>query len=146
MSLACLTPSKQPIPGNLYYAIHELQERTVKREAAVLYNTAHLPATNSLCVSFIQVVLWIPNLFLWMHGRYYANHTEYKFKAKILEVFPNVSKNMVPNIIVLDQSHFYPTSGGQENDTGSLTINGTTHKVVDVIKVNFPFSRFCEST
>lgn len=67
--------------------------------------------------------------------RYYANHTEYKFKAKILEVFPNVSKNMAPNIIVLDQSHFYPTSGGQENDTGALVIKGINYKVVDVTKV-----------
>ena len=38
-------------------------------------------------------------------------------------------------MLVLDQSHFYPTSGGQENDTGFLTINGKEYTVVDVTKV-----------
>jgi alanyl-tRNA synthetase len=52
-----------------------------------------------------------------------------------LEVFPNVTQGNIPNIVVLDQSAFYPTSGGQEHDTGSLTIDGTTYKVIDALKV-----------
>ncbi len=35
----------------------------------------------------------------------------------------------------MDQSQFYPTSGGQQHDTGSLTIEGVTYKVVNCIKV-----------
>lgn len=40
-------------------------------------------------------------------------------------------------MVILDQSSFYPTSGGQANDTGIMTIEGidTVFNVVDVIKV-----------
>ena len=34
------------------------------------------------------------------------------FKAKIVEVFNNIKDNNKKNIIILDQSLFYPTSGG----------------------------------
>lgn len=102
------------IPGNLWYQIAENAERCVKAAPTVLYSTAHLKPTLST---------------------YYANHLQYEFSGEILEVFPNVTDNHRPNIVVLDQSAFYPTSGGQEHDTGVLTINGTTHQVVDVMKV-----------
>jgi len=35
------------------------------------------------------------------------------FDAKILDVFKNVTNNQIPNIIILDRSAVYPTSGGQ---------------------------------
>ncbi|MFA5797908.1 MAG: alanyl-tRNA editing protein [Candidatus Woesearchaeota archaeon] len=35
---------------------------------------------------------------------------------------------------VLDETYFYPTSGGQPNDTGTITCSGISFKVVDVIK------------
>ena len=60
----------------------------------MLYNTAHLPVTDSL---------------------YYSDHKQYEFKAKIVEVIHN-AKTHVPDIVVLDQSSFYPTSGGQVRD------------------------------
>jgi len=103
-----------PIPGNLHYAIAEQQERSVRAIPTVLYSTAHLPPTNSL---------------------YYADHHKYAFKAKILQVMLNVTRQNSPSIIVLDQSSFYPTSGGQEHDTGSMTIDGAVYQVVDVMKV-----------
>lgn len=38
--------------------------------------------------------------------------------------------------MILDQSAFYPTSGGQQNDTGKIWIDGMGDlEVVDVIKV-----------
>lgn len=39
--------------------------------------------------------------------------------------------------MILDQSCFYPTSGGQQNDTGKLTIEGIdkVYNVIDCIKV-----------
>jgi len=44
---------------------------------------------------------------------------------------------MKPNIIILDQSAIYPTSGGQEHDTGTLKIAGCagSYNIVDAIKV-----------
>ena len=47
----------------------------------------------------------------------------------------NVTDNHSPSIVVLDQSAFYPTSGGQEHDTGLLTVRGVQYSVVDVQKV-----------
>lgn len=38
-------------------------------------------------------------------------------------------------MIVLDRSSFYPTSGGQEHDTGTLEILGKTYNVLSVEKV-----------
>jgi alanyl-tRNA synthetase len=38
-------------------------------------------------------------------------------------------------MIILDKSPFYPLSGGQDNDTGVLVIDGKEHKVIDVIRV-----------
>ena len=46
-----------------------------------------------------------------------------EFKAKVLKIFDN--------FVVLDQTAFYPTSGGQEHDTGFLD----NLRVSDVIKV-----------
>jgi alanyl-tRNA synthetase len=102
------------VPGTLYAEIAERQERMVKALPAVLYSTANMPPTNSL---------------------YYGDHHMYDFKAKIADIMQNVERNGEPSIVVLDQSAFYPTSGGQEHDTGSLDIDGKTYEVVDVLKV-----------
>jgi len=104
----------EEVPGNLWYTIAERQEKMVKAEAAILYSTAHLKGTESL---------------------YFKDHHQYQFEATILEVMPNVTRNFTPSIVILDQSSFYPTSGGQEHDTGSLTIDGVTYAVVDALKV-----------
>ena len=103
-----------PIPGNLHYTIAERQERSVRAVPQVLYATAHLPPTRSL---------------------YYYHHRDYAFNGKILQVMLNVTDNQSPSIVVLDQSAFYPTSGGQEHDTGVLTVQGVQYAVVDVMKV-----------
>ena len=39
------------------------------------------------------------------------------------------------NIVILDKSLFYPTSGGQQNDTGYINIEGEKYDVVNVEKV-----------
>lgn len=43
--------------------------------------------------------------------------------------------NNALNIVILDQSAFYPTSGGQANDLGTLTLGDVVYKVIDVEKV-----------
>ena len=53
---------------------------------------------------------------------YYYDYTKTKFKAKIVK--------FIDNKIILDHTYFYPTSGGQLHDTG--TIAG--EKVIDVFK------------
>jgi len=37
--------------------------------------------------------------------------------------------------VILDQSLFYPTSGGQANDIGTLTIEGEKYNVINCEKV-----------
>lgn len=44
-------------------------------------------------------------------------------------------ENNKTNILILNQSCFYPTSGGQQNDTGHLIIDGEKYEVVNVEKV-----------
>lgn len=111
-----------PIPDNLYYYIAEKQERIVKAAEQILYNTLHLPETKCLYYDHLS--------HLWDE-----NNNQFVFKAKVLESFCNVRDNNKKNIVVLDQSSFYPTSGGQEHDTGILTIGGVTYNVVNVEKV-----------
>ena len=39
------------------------------------------------------------------------------------------------NIVILNSSPFYPNSGGQENDTGTMRIQNEEFQVVNVEKV-----------
>jgi len=93
--------AKVPIPGNLYYEIAMAQERVAKAPEQILYNTLHLPETRSL---------------------YFDDTHLLEFEAKVIDVFANVRQKNVRNLLILDQSCFYPTSGGQLHDTGKLTI------------------------
>ena len=106
--------AKQEIPGNLYYTIAEQQEKLTKSLEPVLYSTAHLPETLNL---------------------YYDNPLLSEFSAKIIETPDNADNPRQRNILILDQSAFYPTSGGQTHDTGTVSISGTEYTVIDVQKV-----------
>jgi alanyl-tRNA synthetase len=57
---------------------------------------------------------------------YYTDPYTVSFESETLEIFPFDEKTGV----VLEKSYFYPTSGGQEHDTG--TINGVN--VLDVVE------------
>ena len=72
--------------------ISELQERVTKAAEAVLYSTTHLKETENL---------------------YYENHRLVDFDAEIIEVFANLQQKNARNIVILNRSAFYPTSGGQ---------------------------------
>lgn len=79
------------MPGNLYYEIAQRQERIAKAPEAILYSTVHLPETRNM---------------------YYDDHNLYKFDATIIDVFANILDKNKNNILILDQSAIYPTSGG----------------------------------
>lgn len=106
--------SGHEVPANLYYEIATRQERIVKAAEQILYNTTHLPATTNL---------------------YYADHHCYKFNAKIVDIFANVKQKGKRNIVILDQSAFYPTSGGQQNDVGTIQIGEKKYNIIDAEKV-----------
>ena len=108
--------SNSPIPGNLYYEIATRQERVGKAAEKILYNTIHLPETENL---------------------YYADSHLYDFESKAITVYANVLEQNKKNLVILDKSAFYPTSGGQIHDTGVLSIEGIERqfKVIDAIKV-----------
>lgn len=106
---------KLPIPGNLYYEIATRQERIGKAAETILYSTLHLPETVNL---------------------YYADSKKMDFEGNVIAVFNNVLQNNRRNLIILNQSTFYPTSGGQAHDTGKLFIEGLGDvDVIDVTKV-----------
>lgn len=109
--------AKIPIPGNLYYEISQREERVVKQAETILYETSHLQETDAI---------------------FYKDHHMKEFDGKIIEIFTDLEKGPytgLNNIVILDRSAFYPSSGGQANDTGFLTIDGVKYEVVDVQKV-----------
>ena len=106
--------SGQPAPDNLYYEIAQDAEGVAKVAEVILYNTTHLTETENL---------------------YFTHPHTFDFNAKILDVFANLKQNNARNIVILDKSSFYPTSGGQANDVGTLVIEGETYKVVNCEKV-----------
>lgn len=55
---------------------------------------------------------------------YYDDHLMYEFDAKVIDVFTNVLDHNKRNILILDRSAIYPTSGGQQHDTGVVRIEG----------------------
>jgi len=107
--------TKTPQPGNLYYEISLRQERTAKKPETILYNTLHLPETKNL---------------------YFDDGKMGDFEGQILEVFMNLLDHNKRNLLILDKSAFYPTSGGQLHDKGWIEVpNVGSFEVVDVIKV-----------
>ena len=108
----------QEVPLNLWYEIDYRQQQTAKAQPTVLYQTAHLEPTVSLYDDD-------------------HDHRAVEFSgAKVLDVMPVMTDAAKPlGMVVLDKSLFYPTSGGQDHDSGSLVIDGKTYEVVDVIRV-----------
>lgn len=68
---------------------------------------------------------------------FYPHPDKMDFEATVVEVFANVLQQNKRNLLILDQSSFYPTSGGQLHDIGTVEIEGIEGviNVVDVIKV-----------
>lgn len=106
--------SKEPVPGNLYYEIALRQERISKAAEVILYDTSHLHETENLSYQTSS-----------LHG----------FKAKIVDIFANLNQDRQRNIVILDRSAFYPTSGGQQNDIGKISIKGEEYQIVNCEKV-----------
>lgn len=57
------------------------KQKLVKQPEAILYQTAHLKETKNL---------------------YFDNHKEYKFNAKIIEIFADFKNTNNRNIVILD--------------------------------------------
>ncbi len=57
---------------------------------------------------------------------YFTEMYKKEFDATVMNVYDNN--------IILDQTLFYPTSGGQPNDTGIIKFNDKTIKIIDVKK------------
>ncbi len=55
---------------------------------------------------------------------YYKDHNLLEFDATVVDVFQNVLDHNKRNLLILDRSAVYPTSGGQQHDTGIITIEG----------------------
>ena len=107
---------KAPVPQTLYYEIAMRQERTAKATETILYDTTHLKETDNL---------------------FYKDHKMMEFDAEVLDVFNNVLQKNIPNLLILDQSAIYPTSGGQQHDNGVVTFEGSEEefKIIDAVKV-----------
>lgn len=83
--------SGTPAPGNLYYEIACRQEKVMKAPEKILYNTIHIKETENL---------------------YFNDSRLMEFNGTVLEVFANQLEDNKRNLVILDRSAFYPTSGG----------------------------------
>lgn len=104
------------IPDNFYQLVaerHEEQEQKTATVKKTYFPLEGVPKTKIL---------------------YYGVHDAVVFEGKVIKVFDNK--------VVLDQTAFYPTSGGQEHDIG--TLNG--EEVIDVIKQDGIVVHVVEST
>jgi len=103
--------SKNEIPQNLYQTIYNLNEQK------------NLINNDDKLENFDKINFEIkPTKSLIKHGK----NCPMNFEAKILHILSDKNKK---SIIILDQSAFYPTSGGQDCDTGTLEIQGKIYNV-----------------
>jgi len=91
------------IPKNFYAEVSELHSRE-KKEAFEEREKLDLNGLNET------------------KALYYDDYKKHSFKAGVLKI--------IKNNVVLDQTIFYPSSGGQDHDTGSIN----NQNVVDVFK------------
>ncbi|KAL0212960.1 hypothetical protein RCL1_006586 [Eukaryota sp. TZLM3-RCL] len=109
--------SKQSVPANLYYELSERQEKVARKELQQLYDTVNVSPTVDL---------------------YYDDETQNEWIAKVVAVLINndSAHKGKRNVVILDQSCVYPTSGGQDHDNAILVFeNGVELHVNDAIRV-----------
>ncbi len=95
---------KVKIPDNFYAKVaelHEKQEQKAATKKEIDLDLKGIPDTEIL---------------------YYADYRKDKFDGKVLKI--------IDNYVILDKTVFYPTSGGQLHDIGTLG----NHKVVNIFK------------
>ena len=82
----------------------------------MLYSTVHLPETENL---------------------YYQDHNLLEFDCTVVDVYANVLEQNKKNILIVDRSAVYPTSGGQQHDTAFVHVEGIEDhfKIINAEKV-----------
>ena len=98
------------LPSNFYQVVGELQEKRRKKSKKVeKKKVVDFKTTKST------------------HPLYYDDRYMKEADARVLE--------KIDKFVILDQTIFYPTGGGQIHDTGTIIDeNGNEYKVVDVFK------------
>lgn len=116
-------------PGNLWYEIDYRQQQTMKMAEPILYSTNHIQPTISTYTDDYD------------HRNYIIND------SKCINIQLNVGEPKKGyNIVQLDKSPFYPTSGGQDHDIGTLCIDDITYEVIDVQKVGQVVQHFINTS
>jgi alanyl-tRNA synthetase len=101
------------VPGNFYGMV------------ASKHSSAPVPAEVPLAEKLKEKVSGLPDT----KPLYYEDPYRTSFKAKVLSSFEN-------GYLVLDQTLFYPESGGQVADAGVLSYDGRQANVIDAQKIN----------
>jgi alanyl-tRNA synthetase len=98
------------VPENFYARVAELHEKQEQEHATKKEEKLNLEG-----VAETKVL-------------YYDDYTKTKFKAGIVMA--------IDNKVILDQTYFYPTSGGQLHDTGTISLRSKeiVHNIINVFK------------
>ncbi len=98
------------VPDDFYIKLEEYLSKQIKKEEP---EESKLPKIDKDLVT-------IP--------LYYADVYQTKFTAKVLDVVDDYN-------LILDQTLFYPTGGGQIHDTGKIIFKEKEYTVIDVFRV-----------
>lgn len=98
------------VPDDFYIKLEEYLSKQIKKEEP---EESKLPKVDKDLVT-------IP--------LYYVDVYQTKFTAKILDVVDEYN-------LILDQTLFYPTGGGQIHDTGKIIFKDKVYNVIDVFRV-----------
>ncbi|MBI4449393.1 alanine--tRNA ligase [Candidatus Woesearchaeota archaeon] len=96
------------VPENFYAKVAQLHEGEGKKElvAEEKWDLFGVPETKTL---------------------YFDDWRKAEFDAKVVKIVNG-------NLVLLDQTYFYPTSGGQEHDTGKFRVGSEQYAVTNVFK------------
>ncbi|KAK2964390.1 putative Alanine--tRNA ligase [Blattamonas nauphoetae] len=110
--------TKHPIPDNYYTELTEMKEKTTKPllEGQNLFAVQCKDIPQTVELTYSQRLEDHPEVEVDMD----LNALE--FEAKVQIVLKTPGKDNVHDLVVLDQTFFYPTSGGQDHDNGKLTL------------------------
>eukprot|EP00792_Barthelona_sp_PAP020_P008556 TRINITY_DN3227_c4_g1_i1.p1 TRINITY_DN3227_c4_g1~~TRINITY_DN3227_c4_g1_i1.p1 ORF type:complete len:1010 (-),score=343.58 TRINITY_DN3227_c4_g1_i1:34-3027(-) len=134
----------QTPPDNLFTFMTEQQERNLAKSAIQVYDMSDKSATRELFMEDERLnECEVQGLFIIkdLEGEVESKKGKKDKKQKKSKESDNSVEDVSTSnfgkyhIVALDQTVLYPTSGGQDHDSGRLCLNDVWYEIIDVTKV-----------